>query len=126
VYNIKLEGNPQWDDGLAALGLELPAQGGPIIVKSIAIGDRPAGPPDIQVTYLGFENAINRTNATCNVIACVVNKGGERAVGLTAHLALSPDVHLEGSTIDQQVDVLDFGQTHTFTWKVNTPIAGDY
>ena len=126
VYNIELEGNPQWDDGLAALGLELPTQDGPIAVKSIAIGDRPAGPPDIQVKYLGFENAINRTNVSCNVIACVVNKGGERAEGLTAHLALPPNVRFDGSTIDQQVEGLDFGQIHTFTWKVNTPIPGNH
>ena len=125
MYNIEIEGNPQWEDGLAVLGLELPAQGSPIAVKSIAIGDRPAGPPDIQVTYLGFENAINRTDATCNVIACVINKGGERAAGLTAYLALPPDVRFDGSAIEQQVDGLDFGQSHTFTWKVITPIVGN-
>jgi hypothetical protein len=119
--NVELEGIPEWHDPVAAFGIRLPEG---VRLESIAITDKPQGPADLAVTYVGFENAVNRTSTPCHVIAQVVNNGGAKSDLVPARLVLSPDLRFAGTSADQTVPSLEHGETGTLRWVITSPMPG--
>jgi len=126
TYNVELQGLPGWHDGVVALGIRLPRPGKGVRLDTIAVADEPAGPAELVVTYLGFENAPNRTTKPCRVIANVVNDGGSMSQPLYARLVVSPELRFRSSDGAQRIPALDWGETHTVGWEVSTVLPGNH
>lgn len=125
TYNIEMQGNPLWHDGVMVLGIRLPKVP-KIRLESIQLGDRPLGAPEIVVDYFGFEDAINRTGMPCRVMARLVNRGGEASQPGSARLVLSPDTRFVNCDAVKPFPALGFGETATMNWTVSTQLPGDF
>ncbi|MGQ9730676.1 MAG: glycoside hydrolase family 99-like domain-containing protein [Candidatus Zipacnadales bacterium] len=80
TYNLNLASSREWQGKLMLLGLTpsvLP--GAHVTVRSITLSEEPLGPPEIEVTYAGLENAINRVGQRVPFILNLLNRGGESA-----------------------------------------------
>ena len=124
VCNVEMTGIPQWHDGVVALGIRLPKEG--VRLESLTITDKPLGPPDLEVKYLGAGDALNRTGMHSRVIAQVVNNGGGMSDSYPARLVLSPDLRFAGGGPDQTLPSLAYGEMSTLTWTIMSQVASTH
>ncbi|MBI5093016.1 MAG: glycoside hydrolase family 99-like domain-containing protein [Candidatus Hydrogenedentes bacterium] len=125
TYNLELQGNPDWHDGLVAFGVRLPEDARDIKVESIEIADKPSGPAELVVSYFGFENAISRAERPCRVFAQVTNRGGSKSAAITAKLSLPKGARLAEGKDTQPVEALPFGEQTSVAWTVIADQPGD-
>jgi len=124
-YNIEVQGLKGWNGRLVAFGLRLPEQAG-VWVESIRIADAPSGPPDIDVTYFGFENAISRAQRPASILAAFDNQGGDIAQSVQARLDLPDGVHLVEGQAQQPVPPVEFDDHVAVRWQVLADSPGTY
>ncbi|NUM56304.1 MAG: glycoside hydrolase family 99-like domain-containing protein [Candidatus Hydrogenedentes bacterium] len=120
IYNIPISENDGWCGTIAALGLELPAGAR---VLNVALGNEPGGEADVAITYLGFENGVNRAERPCRVLARFKNFGGAAARGFTAELSLPEGLTLSTGETTQAVGDLPYNETADVVWTVVTAEA---
>lgn len=125
TYNVELGGLKGWGGEIVAFGVRVPDRPETgAKVMSLAIGERPEGPPEVKLMRFGFENAINRAERSCTIVAELVNAGGDPAAPGPMELVLPDGVVLEGSPAHVVVPALDSGQRHTAVWRVRASRAG--
>ena len=84
VYNVDMAPSAEWSGELLLLGVTpSTASRATATIRSVTVSEVPLGPPDVEVTYAGLENAINRVGARLPFIVDLTNGGGETATGLS-------------------------------------------
>ena len=73
AYNLELDGNSAWTGTLLALGVHFP-DGSNVSLRNVFIGKEPGGPAELAVTYVGFENGINRAGVLQSPVARVESR----------------------------------------------------
>lgn len=125
TYNIELQGLRAWQGEVALLGVRIPgrlkAQ-----LDSVAIANAPQGPARRKVEYFGFEDALNRTNKACRVMAVIANAGGRPTSAETARLVLPPDVRFVDSEMARPLPALEYGEQVTLRWTVMSSLPGPH
>ena len=124
-YNLQMAGNSTWRGNIIALGIRLP-QKSKVRLESVRIGNEPSGPGEIEVSYFGFENGINRAGRPCRLLAQVVNRGGAAQGIRTVHLLLPKDLQLVSEPDRLSHQGLEHGEFAQFVWEVTAPKAGAY
>jgi hypothetical protein len=76
-YNVDLSGDENWLGEALFLGLQ-PSNtaDASAVVRSIALGMDPLGDPEVQATYLGLEDAVNRAGQPATLVLNLINRGG--------------------------------------------------
>jgi Glycosyltransferase WbsX len=127
LHNIELQGIPGWGGTIVAFGIRLPADPATNVrIESIAIADRPEGPADVQIDHFGFENAVNRAQRPCRVVARLLNRGGADAAPFIVNLALPKGVELLEGTATRAVKALGFGERVDFAWELRADRPGPH
>ena len=108
-YNIDMSSSKQWSGDALLLGLQpTNAAGATVVVRTIALTDQPMGGPEVECTYVGLQNAVNRAGPRLPLIMQFVNRGGEAAIGLRiAQLDLPAGVTVAGPEGWQTIDALE-------------------
>ena len=124
-YNLQMTGNSAWRGTIIAFGIRLPNKGR-VRLESVRIGNEPSGPGELDVSYFGFENGVNRAGRPCRLLAQVVNRGGA-AQGIRAvRLILPKDLQLVSEPDRLRRQGLEHGDLARFVWEVTAPRAGAY
>ena len=80
--------------------------------------------PGLEVSYFGFENAVNRAGSTCTVFVRIINKG-ETTEGLKGiELSLPEGVSCVSEPEDTSIKILEPGKYEDFFWKVLAEESG--
>ena len=80
TYNIDLSSEKTWTGSAIALGLTPSnAPGATAVVRRLTLAEDPQGPPDVECTYVGLEDAITRAGNRMSLILRLSNRGGETA-----------------------------------------------
>jgi len=124
-YNLQMTRNPAWRDNIIAFGIRLP-QKGKMWLESLRIGSEPSGPGELEVSYFGFENGVNRAGRPCRLLAQVVNRGGAAQGIREVHLILPKDLQLTSEPDGLSHQGLEHGESAQFVWEVAAPKAGIY
>jgi len=76
-YNLDMSRHKEWTGDALLLGLQ-PSNvaGATAVVRRIAVGRDPMGGPEVECTYLGLEDAINRAGRPTRLILNLMNRGG--------------------------------------------------
>ncbi|MCF6285378.1 MAG: glycoside hydrolase family 99-like domain-containing protein, partial [Candidatus Hydrogenedentes bacterium] len=121
TYNLELQGVLGWAS-LVALGLHMPQVG--MRVTALELGESPSGPADVQMTYFGVENGVNRVGQPARVTAQFTNRGGMMVPRLTGRL--TAPVALTVRPVETTATNLDFESRGVLTWTVEASEPGEY
>jgi hypothetical protein len=124
-YNIPMAGNPAWRPRLVAFGIRLPA-GAKARLHHIQIGSAPYGPGELEVTYLGFENGVNRAGRPCRLLAQVVNRGGSTQGIRQVDLLVPEAVKILSKPERLGHPGMEYGEVARFVWEVMAEKPGTY
>lgn len=126
TYSLALGGTPSWRVPIVAFGLRLPAQiREQASIESLSLDRDPVGPPEIEVSYFGFENGVNRTGRFCSLLGQLRNVGGDGISPITAALTFSKTVHANLEDCVQLSPGLKHGEQRGLVWTVRADRAGD-
>jgi hypothetical protein len=85
----------------------------------VKLADSPQGPPDLQVTYLGVDEALPRAGRPCYLRARIANHGGEAAGNVRATVTLPAGVKLaEGEQATKTIASVDYFLPVSVEWRV--------
>lgn len=127
-YNIDLASAQEWSGTLLLLGLSPSATpGAKATVRSLAVSEDPLGPPQIEVTYAGLENAVNRASSELPFIMSLTNRGGDTATDLRiAEVSLPGNVTVAETANWRRIGPVEpFDPTsHRFHLSATAPAKG--
>ncbi len=97
TYNVDMAVSSSWRDDVYFLELvPSTSPGARAVVRSLLTAAEPQGPPDVEVTYAGLTDAINRVGKRLRVAVYVLNHGGADAAALRiSQLRLPPGVRVD-------------------------------
>jgi len=121
TYNIEMS-NAKWTGKLLCLGLR-PSNVAPdeVQVESLSLADEPAGPADLDLTWFGPADGINRVGRPARVICRVINRGGQPAANPVAELTAPPGVKV---VADKLPELAEFAVPVTFGWTLTATRPG--
>ena len=121
TYNLEMT-DGHWAGKLILLGLR-PSDVDPddVRVESLALADEPTGAADLDMTYSGPADGINRVGRPARVICRVVNRGGQPAEKPTAQLTAPAGVKVVAEPAPTSAE---FATPVTFAWQVTAAKAG--
>ncbi len=125
TYDVLLAGIPSWRDSIVAFGLRLPPGAG-VRLESVAIAAEPSGPADLDVSYFGFEDGVNRAGRPEHVLVQLTNRGGKPGGLRGVHLRLPEGLRLLQPPEKISLDSLTHGEVAAFIWEVQADQAGYY
>ena len=124
-YHIEKQGHPDWEGTLVGLNLYLPHSEN-ITVEGVTLAAEPAGPPDLEVAYFGFENGVSRAGRPESVLAQFTNRGGGHATIGDVRLEMpSGATVVEGPTCSGE-PTLEHGAIQEVRWQVEAEQAGTF
>ncbi|MDH7602670.1 MAG: glycoside hydrolase family 99-like domain-containing protein [Armatimonadota bacterium] len=90
TYVLDLSDAPRWSGRILVLGLTPTdtVEARNIVVESITLGQKPAGPAEFEIVHLGLEYPIVRVGQRAKVVATVKNTGGSPTASANAELTL--------------------------------------
>jgi len=127
VYNVDMSSARQWTGDLLLLGLSPSLEpGANATIRSVTVAEEPQGPPEVEATWAGLEDAINRVGPELPFIVALTNRGGETAAGLRiADLTLPPGLSIAGDDWRTIPPVEPFRPvTHRFHVSASAPVRG--
>ncbi|MEA3403732.1 MAG: glycoside hydrolase family 99-like domain-containing protein [Armatimonadota bacterium] len=128
VYNVDISSSRQWSGELLLLGLTPSlSAGATATVRRIAVAEEPQGPPEVEVTWAGLEDALPRAGGTLPFVISLINRGGETAEGVSIHeLTLPPGVTVAADDGWRQLPPLESFEivTHRFGLSAPQPATG--
>ncbi|MGC9316742.1 MAG: glycoside hydrolase family 99-like domain-containing protein [Armatimonadota bacterium] len=125
VYNVDMSSSTEWSGDLLLLGLMTP--GATATIHRIAVAEEPQGPPDVEITWAGLEDAIPRAGADLTFVVSLTNRGGETAEGLRIEeLSLPPGVTVVAEDGWRRIPPLEPFEvvTHRFGLSAPQPATG--
>lgn len=130
VYNIDMAGEREWDGEL--LMLELTPSLAPdatATMRSVSIAREPQGPPEVEVTWMGLEDAISRVGPDLPLLISLSNRGGSGADDLRIaelHLPEGMRVAEDGDGWREPAPVEPFEPvTHRVRLSAQRPVQGE-
>jgi len=124
TYDVEVQSYPSWGKEIVALGVRFPEEAG-VELASVAVAEDPSGPPEITVTYFGFENALNRVGRRCRLLVQLENQGGSAGAPPTLRLALPDQVRIVQELSDAP-DSIDYGEQAALTAEVTAQQPGRF
>ncbi|HIE52552.1 MAG TPA: hypothetical protein EYP85_12415 [Armatimonadetes bacterium] len=116
TYNLDVGADSHWRGNIIALALKPSDQeGARIELDTLFFSPEAAGPPDLEVRYLGFDQPLARAGKPAEVIALVRNHGGEPAEDVRGELRVGKGVQVEAVSPGGKVE---FGIDETLRWRV--------
>lgn len=125
VYNVELQGNPAWSGNIVSLGVRLPEEGN-VRIMSVSLAGEPQGPPRLEVTHLGFENAPNRAGNPCRILARISNQGGGRGGVQSVTLEVPPGVTILEQPESRAIADIAYNDYHDLHYTLHTDAPGTY
>ncbi len=123
-YNVDMSTLAKWRDEILLIGVQLPGVvGKETRVESIDICGDPRGPAELNVTYFGASEGINRAGRPAGVTCTLSNLGGQAADGVIATLEAPPEVEIVGLA-ERKVERLSIYLPKTVAWQVLCPKVG--
>ncbi len=123
-YTVDMANVKNWVDQIVFVGLQpTDVKGAEVAIESIELAARPTGPAELDVTYFGKADGINRIGRPATVICAVRNVGGESAKNVVATLVVPPGVKLIGSA-QQTIDRLTRYVPQQTTWQIESAAPG--
>lgn len=125
TYNIDAVENPDWRGRVSAIGI-VPPEGSSLRVSSIAVADRPQGPPELRIAHFALEDPLPRAGRPAPLCATLQNVGGEPATGIEAALRLPDGIRQTGEA-PGPIGGLRFGERATLRWQIEagSPARGE-
>lgn len=122
TYNLDVTALKSWHDTVCLVGLQLPENAG-TQVDSVALASDPMGPVELNVSYFGPSEGINRCGRPVGVSCTLKNAGGTAAepVNLTLH---APDGVRLLDAASKSIDRLTLYLPKTVTWQVQADRPG--
>lgn len=125
TYNVDVRSLSHWRDRIMLLGVQpTDTSGGTVRIASIEVADAPRGPADLQITYFGPREGVNRAGKPCYVTLVVKNLGGEAAQDVRAELAAGSDLQITNGP-KQVIDQILPWLTKRLEWEVKTTAPHD-
>lgn len=121
-YNVEVAGYPSWSGRIIALGLDIP-KGCGAQVESVTLSETPLGPPDMLVSYFGFENGANRAGRPSRVLVQMKNSGGAPVAPFRVQVTPGEGLQVV-SVLPEEVRGPEFGETADWTFEVIATAAG--
>lgn len=119
TYVLDLYNAPRWSGKIIAVGLTPTdsASERSIILESLTIGDRPIGPPELEIAHLGLDYPICRVGQKAKLVARVRNIGGSRATSIVVEARLINPAKQEVAVLERRrLDALDPLTSSVFEW----------
>jgi len=113
-----------WRAKLVAFGIRLP-QGEKTQLRRIQIGKEPAEPGELEVSYFGFEDGVNRAGRPCKVLAQVTASGPVQDVP-QVHLQPAEGLRIISEPQNSEHPRLAHGEVAPFIWEVMAEKPGVY
>lgn len=113
-----------WQGKLIGLYLSIPPNSS-ISIRSISLSPEADGPPELELTYFGFEDAVSRAGRPEKVLAQFTNAGGGEAVIENVRLDTSEGMRVRGSVSSDATPLLRHGETCEIHGTVISDEAGD-
>ena len=124
-YILRMAGNPAWRNHIVAFGIRLPEEG-KFRLESVEIGKEPSGPGELEISYFGFENGVNRAGRPCQLLAQIVNRGGSRQGIRDIHLVLPKGLQLLSEPHKLWNEGIEHNEIARFTWEIMADKPGTY
>ena len=93
TYNIDAGALKTWTDSVIMLGIKLPAAAN-VHVESIEVARDPRGPAELELSYFGPTEGINRAGRSTGVTCTLKNLGGDPAENVVATLEAPAGVRI--------------------------------
>jgi hypothetical protein len=123
TYNVNMASLPNWRDEILLIGLRIAdVDGAEARIESIAIADRPGGPPELELGYFGPAEGINRAGRPAEVTCTARNLGGEAAHDVIATLTVPAGVKILEPT--RKIDRITCYLPKSATWSIESPRPG--
>ncbi|MDZ7616343.1 MAG: LamG-like jellyroll fold domain-containing protein, partial [Patescibacteria group bacterium] len=113
-----------WTGTLRRLALSFSGGEGPVVIRQIAVADRPIGTPVFYIRSLAAGRAKLRPTREETVIAGIQNVGGE-AEHITARLTVPEGLELLGQET-QTIPYLGMDDFDMTTWRIRAAKPGTY
>lgn len=124
-YNIAMAGALTWTGPIVAFGIRLPAEAN-TRVGQIRIGSEPFGPGELEVSYFGFENGVNRAGRPCKLLAQVTATGGDSPGIRQVHLQVPESLRILSEPETPNHPGINFGDYARFIWEIRADKPGTY
>ncbi|MGD9498047.1 MAG: glycoside hydrolase family 99-like domain-containing protein [Armatimonadota bacterium] len=128
VYNVDMSPAREWCGELLLLGLSPSLQAGATAtIRSVSVAEEPQGPAQVEVTWAGLENAINRAGRRLPFVISLRNYGGTPARDLRiARLRLPEGMRAVGEGWRRLHRVDPFAPvSHRFEVVAHRPLRGE-
>lgn len=117
-YNIDVGHLGGWRDQIIMLGVQPTDEAGAdVAIESLEIAEAPCGPAELEISYFGAADGINRTGRPAEVILSVRNVGGDAARDVVATLVTPEGLRTIGSS-KRTIEKLSHGFPAAVSWRV--------
>ncbi len=118
TYNVEIPELASRDDSLVFLGISpTDKKDATARIESIGLADHPAGPAELEVSYFGRQEGVNRVDRPSQVVCTLENLGGEPAKDVVATLSVPEGVKVVGQA-GQKIAPVCFGIPDSIHWTV--------
>lgn len=125
AYNVEVAGIPDWHEPLVAFGIRLPRDAN-VQLDAITIAEAPSGPPEISLSYFGFENGVNRAGRAASLLAVIENRGGTKSGAIALRLSIGNGLRESSGQLEKRIDALDYDDQTEIRWDVAAEKPGTY
>jgi sialidase-1 len=125
LYNLRMDNTRAWRGRIFAFGIRLP-QGAKTQLQRIQIGKDPAGPGELEVSYFGFENGVNRAGRPCRLLAQVVSSGGPTRGIRQVHLHTAEGLRTISEPEKPGHPGIEHAEVARFVWEIMAEKPGIY
>jgi len=90
TYVLDLSDAPKWSGTIVAIGLTPTdaIENRTIVLESISLSDRPIGPAELEIKYVGLDYPVVRLVQKARLVACIKNIGGTPVEAVVAEAVL--------------------------------------
>lgn len=122
--NIDCATLKNWRDEIILLGLQVPAdEAAKTRVESVEVAAEPRGPAELEVSYFGASEGINRAGRPAAVTCTLRNLGGQLAANVVAALEVPEGVKVLDQA-EKKIDRLSLYLPKSVSWKVESAALG--
>ncbi|NOY80472.1 MAG: DUF5010 domain-containing protein [Kiritimatiellaeota bacterium] len=130
TYNVDMAASANWRDDIYFIEFTPSTMpGARAVVRSLMTASEPQGPPDVEITYAGLADAINRAGKRLKVTVYMLNHGGANADALRiSQLRLPPGVRVdEPGEAWRKLSVAEPFEPliHRFHVRADRPVSGE-
>lgn len=119
TYLLDLSESAEWTGKVIAVGISPTdsTESASLLVESVQVSDGPCGPPDFEITWVGWKEPFVRAGAKRELVAEVRNNGGSPASATAAAYLGGCDDTMR--TLQPERKTIAPGSTGRFTWRVD-------